>query len=101
MTFDRRNKFNFIIAAIDTSFEKRSLIMKVKTKAIWIFSVWWAVKKMNKKYTFLLYFAMIFPKINFIFWRNVQWRKYEHLKLFISYVFVKRKAILFFPILQC
>ena len=28
-------------------------------------------EKMHEKLTFLLYFSMIYPKFNFIFWRNV------------------------------
>ena len=27
-------------------------------------------EKINEKYTFILYFFMMFPIINFIFWRN-------------------------------
>ena len=45
---------------------------------------------------------MFYPKINFIFWRNGYWKNYEFLKLFISYVFVKKSnfvSSLFFNVI--
>ena len=53
-------------------------------------------EKMNDKYTFLLYFFMIYSKIDLIFWRNGYWKYYELLKLFISYVFVKKTYFFLF-----
>ena len=56
-------------------------------------------EKINGKYTFLLYFSMIYPKINFIFREMGN----EKIMTIYSYLFpmcLLRKAMLFFPILQ-
>ena len=52
-------------------------------------------EKINEKYTFLLYFSMIYPKINFFFLEKSVMKNYELLKLYISYVFVKKSNFVF------